>query len=101
MTQTAACCRRLFHEPRRALRRADYFLLTGGQEEWQALLRGRQSALLCRLLRGVALVGFESGRWKEYPLSVLHGSKILAVTGIADPSEFYRVIGEWEGDSHR
>jgi tetraacyldisaccharide 4'-kinase len=29
---------------------------------------------------------------------VLYRSKILAVTGIADPSGFYRVIGEWEGD---
>jgi tetraacyldisaccharide 4'-kinase len=88
-----------FREPRRALRRADFFLLTGGQEEWQAMLPEEGKArCFAGTLRGVALVGFESGRWKEYPLSVLHGSKILAVTGIADPSEFYRVIGEWEGD---
>lgn len=88
-----------FREPRRALRRADYFLLTGRQEEWQALLpEDGKARCFAGTLRGVALVGFESGRWKEYPLSVLHGSKILAVTGIADPSEFYRVIGEWEGD---
>ena len=88
-----------FREPRRALRRADYFLLTGGPEEWQALLPADGKArCFTGSLRGVALVGFESGRWREYPLTVLYRSKILAVTGIADPSGFYRVIGEWEGD---
>jgi len=88
-----------FREPRRAVRRADYFLLTGGQEEWQALLPADGKArCFAGSLRGVALVGFESGRWREYPLTVLYRSKILAVTGIADPSGFYRVIGEWEGD---
>ncbi|MBI2182654.1 MAG: tetraacyldisaccharide 4'-kinase [Deltaproteobacteria bacterium] len=64
-----------FREPRRALRRADYFLLTGRQEEWQALLpEDGKARCFVGTLRGVALVGFESGRWKEYPLSVLHGS---------------------------
>jgi tetraacyldisaccharide-1-P 4'-kinase len=47
----------------------------------------------------VALIGFESGRWIEYPLTLLYRSKILTVTGIADPSGFYRMVGECEGDS--
>lgn len=88
-----------FREPRRALRRADYFLLTGAEKEWRALLpEGGQSRCFTGSLRTVALVGFEAGRWKEYPLSLLYRSKILAVSGIADPSGFYRMIGEWEGD---
>jgi tetraacyldisaccharide-1-P 4'-kinase len=49
-------------------------------------------------LRSVALIGFDSNRWKEYPLSLLYRSKILAVTGIADTRGFYRMIHEWEGE---
>ena len=88
-----------FREPRRALRRADYFLLTGAAEEWRALLpAGGESRCFTGSLRSVALIGLEGGRWKEYPLSLLYRSKILAVSGIADPSGFYRMIGEWDGD---
>jgi len=88
-----------FREPRRALRRADYFLLTGAEEEWRALLpESGQSRCFTGSLRTVALVGFDAGRWKEYPLSLLYRSRVLAVSGIADPSGFYRMIGEWEGD---
>ena len=88
-----------FREPRNALRRADYFLLTGAGQEWRALLpESQQSRCFTGSLRAVALVGFDAGRWKEYPLSLLYRSKILTVTGIADPRGFYRMIDEWEGD---
>lgn len=88
-----------FREPRRALRRADYFLLTGAAKAWRALLpEGGQSRCFTGSLRTVALVGFEAERWREYPLSLLYRSKILAVSGIADPTGFYRMIGEWEGE---
>ncbi len=43
-------------------------------------------------------MGFESKRWKEYPLSLLHRSRILAVSGIAQPGNFYSIIHEWEGE---
>jgi tetraacyldisaccharide 4'-kinase len=45
-----------------------------------------------------ALVGLESNRWKEYPLNLLYGSKILVVSGVANPAGLYRIIQEWEGE---
>lgn len=88
-----------FREPRRALRRADYFLLTGALDKWRSRIP-RDGGPRCFVgsLTAVGLIGFESGQWKEYPLSLLYRNKILTVTGIADPSAFYRMIGEWEGD---
>jgi tetraacyldisaccharide 4'-kinase len=35
---------------------------------------------------------------KEFPLTLLYRSKILTVTGIADPRGFYRLIHDWEGE---
>lgn len=88
-----------FREPRRELRRADFFLLTGDEAKWRRLVPEEgQARCFTGALKTVALIGFESGRWKEYPLSLLYRSKVLAVSGIADPSGFYRMIGEWEGD---
>jgi len=88
-----------FREPRRALRRADYFLLTGAQDQWRSRLHSfHWPRCFIGSLEAVGLIGFESGQWKEYPLSLLYRNKILTVTGIADPSAFYRMIGEWEGD---
>lgn len=88
-----------FREPRHGLRRADYFLVTGAREKWQALLpEDAKPRCFTGSLKTVGLVGFDSGRWVEYPLSLLYRSKILTVTGIADPSGFYAMIGEWEGE---
>jgi len=88
-----------FREPRRALRRADYYLVTGAQEIWRSLLPvGKKGQSFTGALRAVALVEFESNRCREYPLSLLYRSKILAVSGIADPSGFYRMIHDWEGE---
>jgi tetraacyldisaccharide 4'-kinase len=46
----------------------------------------------------MALIGFESRRWKEYPLGLLARRKIAVVTAIANPESFYRMISEWEGE---
>jgi tetraacyldisaccharide 4'-kinase len=43
-------------------------------------------------------VGFELQYSKEYPLNLLAGSKIVAVTAIANPEPFYRIVHEWEGE---
>ena len=40
----------------------------------------------------------EGEQWKEYPLSLLYRSKILAVSAIANPTPFYRMIHDWEGE---
>ncbi len=88
-----------FREPISSLRRADYFLVTGAEESWKALIP-TDGAKRCFTgsLTSVALVGFGPNRWKEYPLSLLYRSKILTVTGIADPKGFYRMIQDWEAD---
>jgi len=88
-----------FREPRRALRRADYFLLTGTRENWKPLLDSvANGACFTGALEAVALVGFESNQWKDHPLTLLYRSRILAVTGIANPDGFYRFIRDYEGE---
>ncbi len=88
-----------FREPRRALRRADYFLLTGTRENWKPLLDSvANGACFTGALEAVALIGFESNQWKDHPLTLLYRSRILAVTGIANPDGFYRFIRDYEGE---
>jgi tetraacyldisaccharide-1-P 4'-kinase len=50
------------------------------------------------MLQPQALIGFESDQRKEYPLTLLYRSKILAVAGIAKPANFYQTIHEYDGD---
>jgi tetraacyldisaccharide 4'-kinase len=88
-----------FREPRQAIGRADFLLITGGQEKWQCMIsKADQQFVFQGALKPVALVGFESGRWKEYPLSLMARRKIVAVTAIANPEPFYGIIHEWEGE---
>jgi tetraacyldisaccharide 4'-kinase len=88
-----------FRESTRSLRRADCFLITGACESWQGLVQANGDAPCFHgSLQPQALVGFESDQWKEYPLTLLYRSKILAVAGIAKPAKFYQTIHEWDGD---
>ncbi|HVO96096.1 MAG TPA: tetraacyldisaccharide 4'-kinase [Terriglobales bacterium] len=88
-----------FREPRRSLRRADGLLVTGAKERWQSLVNGGGSySAFAGSLRPVGLIGFASNRWKEFPLTLLYRSKIVTVTGIADPRGVYEIIHEWEGE---
>jgi tetraacyldisaccharide 4'-kinase len=88
-----------FREPTRSLKRADCFLVTGAAERWQRWIEadgGRPS--FQGMLQPQALIGFESDQRKEYPLTLLYRSKILAVAGIAKPANFYQTIHEYDGD---
>jgi tetraacyldisaccharide 4'-kinase len=88
-----------FREPTRSLKRADCFLVTGAAERWQRWIEangGRPS--FQAMLQPQALIGFESDQRKEYPLTLLYRSKILAVAGIAKPANFYQTIHEYDGD---
>ena len=88
-----------FREPTRSLRRADCFLVTGAAQRWQRWIQangGRPS--FHAMLQPQALIGFESDQRKEYPLTLLYRSKILAVAGIAKPANFYQTIHEYDGD---
>lgn len=88
-----------FREPRSALRRASLYLVTGSRERWETLLRGRpQAVVFFGSLEAKALFGFEGEQRKEYPLGVLDRSRILAVSAIANPGPFYRMIHGWEGE---
>lgn len=88
-----------FREPRRAVGRADLLLITGAKDKWERVVaKDKQRLLFYGGLQPVALVGFESRRWKEYPLTLLAGRKIVAVAGIGNPEPFYRTIHDWEGE---
>jgi tetraacyldisaccharide 4'-kinase len=88
-----------FREPRKAIGRADFLLITGAANKWRRVISKAEPRLVFQgTLKPVVLVGFESRRWKEYPLSLLAGRKIVAVTAIANPEPFYRIIHDWEGE---
>jgi len=88
-----------FREPRRNLRRADFLLTTGGDGAWSSALPAESSSVSFKAsLRPVSLIGFSSFGSREFPLTLLYRSKILTVTGIADPRGLYRLIHEWEGE---
>ena len=88
-----------FREPRGSLSRANYYLVTGSRERWEAFLSGRPRGAICfGSLQPRALLTLEGRQWKEYPLTLLDRSKILAVSAIADPAPFYRMIHDWEGE---
>jgi tetraacyldisaccharide 4'-kinase len=88
-----------FREPRRSLRRAHLYLVTGARDQWENLLARRpKEAVFFGALKPRVLLTMESGRWKEYPLTLLDRSKILAVSAVADPAPFYRMIHEWDGE---
>lgn len=88
-----------FREPRSYLGRANFYLVTGPRGRWEPLLSGRpRESIFFGSLEPRALLTFEGGHWKEYPLTMLDRSKILAVSAIADPAPFYRMIHDWEGE---
>jgi tetraacyldisaccharide 4'-kinase len=88
-----------FREPRKAIGRADFLLITGAEDKWQRVISKAEPRLVFEgTLKPVVLIGFEARRWKEYPLSLLAGRKIVAVTAIAKPEPFYRIIHDWEGE---
>ena len=88
-----------FREPRSSLSRASFYLVTGARENWEAVLSPRpREKIFFGSLQPRALLTLEGGNWKEYPLTLLDRSKVLAVSAIADPAPFYRMIHDWEGE---
>lgn len=62
-------------------------------------MRGRhQQVIYFGALQAKGLLGLEGEQWKDYPLSILDRSKILTVSAIANPTPFYRMIHDWEGE---
>jgi tetraacyldisaccharide 4'-kinase len=88
-----------FREPRPSLGRAHLYLVTGAADRWEKPLSRRpRDAVFFGSLQPRALLTMEQGRWKERPLTLLLRSKILAVSAVADPAPFYRMIHDWEGE---
>lgn len=88
-----------FREPKRNLRRADFWLTTGGNGAWRAAIPADHAeSSFTASLAPVSLVGVSSQGLREFPLTLLCRSKIVTVTGIADPRGLYRQIHEWEGE---
>lgn len=88
-----------FREPRNSFRRADLYLITGAREQWRPMLRDRpKETVFFGSLRAKGLFGLNGNQWMEYPLSLLTGNKIVAVSAISDPAPFYQIIGDWEGE---
>jgi tetraacyldisaccharide 4'-kinase len=44
----------------------------------------------------VSLIESDGGIWHERPLGELSGTKIVVVSGIAEPASFYAVLRDWE-----
>ena len=88
-----------FREPTRSLRRADSFLVTSVAERWQKWIEANGGhPSFQAMLQPQALIGFEFDQRKEYPLTLLYRSKILAVSGIAKPAKLYQTIHEYDGE---
>ena len=88
-----------FREPRRNYRRADLFLITGAGDKWSSVLRdSRGDKTFAASLSPVSLISFSANGSKELPLTLLYRSKIVTVTGIADPRYFYRLVYDWDGE---
>ena len=89
-----------FREPTGSLCRADICLITASREKWEPkIIRCRKGVpIFLGSLKPQSLLTLDGEDWKERPLSLLSGSKVVAVSGIAHPSYFYRMIHDWEGD---
>ncbi len=88
-----------FREPRSAVDRANLFLITGAREQWLSYLKKHPSkSVFFGSLEPKGLLTFDGARWQEFPLSFLDRNRVLAVSGIANPSRFYRLIHDWGGE---
>ncbi len=88
-----------FREPRSSSRRAQIYLITGAREKWLSYLNEEQKKMVFfGSLAPRALLAMDSDRWQEFPLSLLDRAKIMAVSAIANPGRFYRLIHDWGGE---
>ena len=90
-------------EPRSAIGRADAIVMMSSLDFAQHSPCLKETAILASrptlhaALRPRALVGIEQGKWRDSPLDIA-GRRVLAVSGIADPSGFHAMIGRLGAD---
>lgn len=93
-------------EPRSAIGRADAIVMMSSLDFAQHSPWLKETAILASrptlhaALRPRALVGLEQGKWRDSPLDIA-GRRVLAVSGIADPSGFHAMIGRLGADIAR
>jgi tetraacyldisaccharide 4'-kinase len=89
-------------EPLGAIDRADavVFIETGGDDSALSPSQMKKIGtrpMLHALMRPRALVSIENGEWRETPIT-LAGARVLAVSGLADPSGFYAMLRALDAD---
>ncbi len=91
-------------EPLRSIRRADAaILMSNGIGERPRTVTPRQMKTISAIttlhaaLRPKALIRYEQGNWSELPIAMA-GRRVLAVSGLADPSGFYAMLREIDTD---
>jgi tetraacyldisaccharide 4'-kinase len=89
-------------EPLRAIRRANAaIIVSSGIPDLPSAISSRQMKAISRVttlratLRPHSLVRYEQGNWTEVPVAMA-GRKVVAVSGLADPSGFYAMLHEIE-----
>jgi tetraacyldisaccharide 4'-kinase len=87
-------------EPVSELRRADVVILTkGGRQAPQRWLAATDTRpVFFADLIPTSLLSPSQQQWQESPLQGLIGRRIMAVSGIADPQPFYRMLRDWDAD---
>ena len=89
-------------EPLRAVGRADAIIVMNSSADASAIQPAQMKKLIARKVlqasvRPRALISIENGVWRETPLTLV-GRRVLAVSGLADPSAFYAMLRELDAD---
>ncbi|HLX36152.1 MAG TPA: tetraacyldisaccharide 4'-kinase, partial [Candidatus Binataceae bacterium] len=91
-------------EPLRAIRRAHAaIIVSSGAPDRPNAIRARQMQTISQIpvlkatLRPKALIQYQQGNWIEVPVAMA-GRRVLAVSGLADPSGFYAMLHEIDTD---
>jgi tetraacyldisaccharide 4'-kinase len=91
-------------EPLRAIHRADAaIIVSSGIPDRPNAITSRQMRSIAQIpvlhatLRPKALVRYEQGKWIEVPVAMA-GRRVLAVSGLADPTGFYAMLHEIDTD---
>ncbi len=89
-------------EPIRSIGRADAIIVMNTGTGASAIRPSQMKKLTARKLlhasvRPRALLAIENGVWRETPLE-LGGRRVLAVSGLADPSAFYAMLRDLDAD---
>ncbi len=91
-------------EPLRAIRRADAtIIVSSGIPDRPSAITAHQMNVISQFttlratLRPKALVRYEQGNWSEVPIAMA-GRRVIAVSGLADPSGFYAMLHEIDTD---